>query len=76
MPDIEEEEEAGEAEAIEVMVVDIDMSDIEDMFNLLSVGYRVWFDDPSVLDCGGYCFLDCAENEASYSVAVNVDNLC
>lgn len=41
MPDMEEEEEeaAGEVEvveAMEVMVVDIDMPDIEDTFNLFS----------------------------------------
>lgn len=39
MPDMEEEEAAGEVEvveAMEVMVVDIDMPDIEDMFNLFS----------------------------------------
>ena len=34
MPDMEEE--AAGVEAMEVMVVDIDMPDIEDMFNLFS----------------------------------------
>ena len=64
MPDMEEEE-AGEAEvleAMEVMAVDIDMPDIEDMFNS-SVGYKVRFDDPFVFDYGGYCLLTCADTE-------------
>ena len=61
MPDIEEGE-AGEAEVVEVMAVDIDMPDIEDVFNS-SVGYSVRFDDPSVVDYGGYCLLICADNE-------------
>ena len=60
-----EEEAAGEAEvveAMEVMAVDIEMSDIEDMF-YSSVGYSVRFDEPSVVDYGGYCLLICADNE-------------
>ena len=66
MPDMEEEE-AGEVEvveAMEVMVVDIDMPDIEDMFSSLA-GYRVRFNDSSVLDHGRYCLLICANNELS-----------
>lgn len=68
MPDIEEEE-AGEAEAVEgmeVMAVDIDMADIEDMFNS-SVGYRVRLDDASLLEYGGYCLLICADDESNMS---------
>ena len=64
MPDIGEEE-AGEAEAVEameVMAVDMDMPDVEDKFTS-SVGHRVRFDDPYVLDRGGYCLLTYANNE-------------
>lgn len=68
MPGIEEEE-AGEAlvvEAEEVIAVDIDMPDIEDIFNS-SVGYRVRSDDSSVIDYVGYCLLICADNKSSMS---------
>lgn len=56
MPDIEEEDvgEVEAVEAMEVMAVDIDMSD---MFNS-SVGYRVRFDDASVLEYGELLFAD------------------
>ena len=63
MPDIEEEE-VGEADivgAMEFMAVDIDMLDIEDMFNSL-VGYRAKSDDPSRLHYGGYRLVVCAAN--------------
>ena len=64
MPDIEEEEaaEADVGEAIEAMAGDMDMLDIEDMFDSL-VGCRIRFGDPSVLDYGGYRLLVCAGNE-------------
>ena len=64
MPDMEEEAEG--VEAMEVMAADIDMPDIEDMF-YSSVVYRVRFDELSLLDCGGYYLLICADNEVIMS---------
>ena len=62
MSDMEE----GEADAGEAMAGDIDMLDVEDMFNSL-VGYRARFDDPSVLDYGEYRLLLYADNESIMS---------
>ena len=68
MSDMEEEEvgDADVVEAMEVIAGDMDMLDIEDMFNL-SVDCRLRFGNLCVSDCGGNFSLIYADNETIMS---------